>query len=179
MKKTITIILLILIFLFIFFLQSNFFNWFTIAGIKPNLFIILVLFIGLFIGKKIGFIFGILFGLFIDIVMSQSLGLTSMMLGIVGLLGEYFDKSFSKDNKLTIMLTVAGSTLIYEIGMYILKIIKWNVPIELLPFLKIVMIEMLYNIILIILLYPLIRKSGEYLEETFKNKAILTKYFNI
>ena len=51
MKKTITILCLILIFFLIYFLQANFFTWFNIAGILPNLYVILVLFIGFERGK--------------------------------------------------------------------------------------------------------------------------------
>ena len=64
MKKTISIILMFVTFLIIYFLQSNFFNWFTIAGVKPNLFIILTLFISLFAGAKIGTAYGIFFGIY-------------------------------------------------------------------------------------------------------------------
>lgn len=53
MKKTITIISIILVFFLIYFLQANFFTWFNIAGIMPNLYVILVLFIGLFIKRKL------------------------------------------------------------------------------------------------------------------------------
>lgn len=53
MKKTITIICLILSFFVIYFLQANFFTWFNIAGIMPNLYVILVLFIGLFMKRKL------------------------------------------------------------------------------------------------------------------------------
>ena len=52
MKKTLTIIILCIVFVLIYLLQINLFNWFTIAGIKPNLFIILALFIGLYSGRK-------------------------------------------------------------------------------------------------------------------------------
>ena len=54
MKKTLIIVSLFIVFLIIYFLQANFFNSFTIAGIKPNLFIVFVLFLGLFSGRKIG-----------------------------------------------------------------------------------------------------------------------------
>ena len=53
MKKTITIICLILSFFVIYFLQANFFTWFNIAGIMPNLYVILELFIGLFMKRKL------------------------------------------------------------------------------------------------------------------------------
>ena len=74
MKKAIAIISLIIAFFVIYFLQTNFFTWFTIGGIMPNLFIILVLFIGLFIGKKVGFILGIVFGIILDFLLGQAVG---------------------------------------------------------------------------------------------------------
>lgn len=50
----------------------NFFSWFTIAGIKPNLFIILVLMIGLFAGKIPGITCGIIEGLLLDFFIGKS-----------------------------------------------------------------------------------------------------------
>ena len=179
MKKLIAIILLILISLLIFFLQSDLFNWFNISGIKPNLFIILTLLIGLFIGNKVGVIFGFIIGIFIDVLTNQDLGCTSMMLSIIGLLGEFFDRFFSKDNKITIMLTTAGSTIIYELGMYVLKIVKYNITIEIIQFFKIASIESIYNVILVIILYPIIKRIGEYIEKTLKNKEFLRNYIDI
>lgn len=55
MKKTITIITIIFIFFLIYFLQANFFTWFNMAGVMPNLYVILVLFIGLFMKRKLRF----------------------------------------------------------------------------------------------------------------------------
>ena len=60
MKKTLSIIILCIVFWITNLLQANFFSWFTIAQIKPNLFIILVLFVGLYAGNKISIPFGIL-----------------------------------------------------------------------------------------------------------------------
>ncbi len=51
MKKALTIIILCIVFILIYLLELNFFSWFTIAGVKPNLYIIFVLFIGLYSGK--------------------------------------------------------------------------------------------------------------------------------
>ena len=56
MKKFSIFIGLILTFFVIYFLQVNIFNNFTIAGIKPNLFIIYILFIGLFANQILGII---------------------------------------------------------------------------------------------------------------------------
>ncbi len=177
MKKFLTIIGIIVTFFVFYFLQANFFTWFNIAGIMPNLFIILTLFIGLFIGKKLGFVLGLIFGIYLDFLVAKSVGFSGVMLALVGLAAEYLDKNFSKDSRITIILIVMGSTIFYEIGMYIFQILKWGIAIEILPFLRILAIEAFFQIILVIILYPMIQKVGGIVEEAFKNKVVSTRYF--
>ncbi|MEI3434621.1 MAG: hypothetical protein V8R26_06540 [Clostridia bacterium] len=74
------------------------------------------------------------------------------------------------------MLISVGTTLICEIIAYIYKIIN-GASIEVLAFLKIVLIEIIFNLMIIIIIYPLIRKLGEKLEQVFNEDKILTKYF--
>lgn len=177
MKKALTIILLIISFLIVYFLQSNFFSWFTIAGVKPNLFIILVLFVSLFAGMKIGIPFGVLTGLFLDIIIGKNIGIYAIMLGLTGIIGGYFDKNFSKDSRITIMLMVIGSTCVFEIGSYILQVIELSIHVEIMPFVITLLIEVIYNTILTIILYPMIQTLGYKIEDIFKGQKILTRYF--
>ena len=177
MKKFLSILLIIVSFLIIYFIQSNFFTWFTIANVKPNLFVIFILCIGLFAGKKLGLIFGIIFGFFIDVVIVRQIGISGIMLGLIGLLGEYLDKNFSKESRITIMLMIAASTAIYEIGGYIFNMIALDINVEILQFVRILIIEVIYNLLITIVIYPLIQKIGHALEEVFKTKNILTRYF--
>lgn len=177
MKKALNILILIITFFIIYFLQVNFFSWFTIAGVKPNLFIIFVLFISLFAGMKVGVPFGILAGLFLDIIIGKNIGISAIMLGIIGVIGGYFDKNFSKESRITIMLMVVGSTCVFEIGTYILQAIQLSIYVEVGPFLIKLLIEVLYNTILTIILYPLMQKLGYRIEDNFKVQQILTKYF--
>lgn len=177
MKKALSIVVLILSFFIIYFIQANFFTWFTIAKVQPNLFVIFVLCIGLFAGKKLGLILGIIFGFFLDIIIGRQLGITGIMLGIIGLTGEYLDKNFSKESRITIMLMIAASTGIYEIGCYIFNVIAQEVNMEIILFVKTLLIEILYNLLIAIVIYPLIQRLGHALEEIFKTKNILTRYF--
>lgn len=177
LKKFLSIICLILSFFITYFLQANFFTWFTISGVMPNLFVVLVLFIGLFIGKKLGLVFGLVFGIYLDLLLGKAVGISGVMLGLIGLIGEYLDKNFSKDSRITMILMVASSTIIYEIGCYIFQILKWNILIEIIPFIRTLIIEVIFNIVLVIILYPLIQKAGYYLENLFKKKTVLTRYF--
>ena len=160
----------------IFFMQSNIFSSFTIAGIKPNLIIIFVLFIGLFTTQALGIGFGVICGLIIDLIYGRVIGTTAIMLCIIGYLGSYFDKNFSKENKLTIILMTIGATLIFELGLYFINSIILDFDREYLYFFKILIIEIIYNILLTIILYPLIQKTGYLLERTFKRNNILTRY---
>ena len=177
MKKTLVYVLLIITFFIFYFLQSNFFSWFTIAGIKPNLFIILVITIGLFAGRNLGLAFGILFGFLIDIYLGKTIGITALMLGVIGWIGGYIDKNFSKEGRITLMLIIALSTIIFETGKYGIECIVYRMTFEILVFLKILAVEVLYNVILTIILYPLIIRIGYDIEDTVKGKNILTRYF--
>lgn len=177
MKKALTILILFIIFLFIYFLQANFFQGFTIAGVMPNLFVILILFISLFAGIKLSLPFAIISGLYLDIIMGKSIGITAIMLGVVSVLGVYFDKSFSKESKITIILMVAAVSGIFEIGSYILKVAQQSIYVEIDQFVIKLLIEIFYNIILTIILYPLIQKWGYKMENIFKGNRILTRYF--
>ncbi len=177
MKKTLVIVLLIIAFFFSYLLQSNFFSWFTIAGIKPNIFIILVMCVGLFAGKTTGSMLGILFGLLIDIFIGKKIGISGILLGSVGFIGGYLDKDFSKDSKLTIILMCVGVTIFYELADYFILELIYKFEIELLPLIKVILIECLYNTILIIIFYPIIQKMGYRMEEIFKGSNILTRYF--
>ena len=86
MKKVLVIIEIFIIFLALFFLQSNFFSWYNIAGIAPNLFMILALFIGLFMGRKYGFVFGIILGLMLDLFIGAKIGINAIAMGITVIL---------------------------------------------------------------------------------------------
>ena len=177
MRKIFINIAIIILFIFIYLLQSNLFTQFKIAGVMPNLFVILMLYIGLFMGKNSAIIYGTIFGLLIDIFISRKLGITSIMLIVVGVISNLFDKNFSKDNRITVMAMVGASTLIYEIGAYILSYIFLNINMETWVFIQILLIETIYNIILTIIIYPIMQLTGYDIEEEYKENKILTRYF--
>ena len=177
MKNTLIVIVAIIVFLLLYFFQVNFFNWFNIAGISPNLFVIFILFIGLFAGKRLGIPMGIFLGICFDFFINKKIGISGIMLGLIGGLGGILDKNFSKDSRITIIIMTIVATAVYEIGIYILNIMLLSITPEIIPFAKILSIETLYNILLVIILYPILQKAGYYIEDAFKGNSILTKYF--
>ena len=177
MRKFVTVIGLIIVFFLIYFLQANVFSTFTIAGIKPNLFVIYILFVGLFANQILGISFGVVIGLILDLLYGKKIGISAVMFCVIGYLGAYFDKNFSKENKLTIIFMVVGATAIYEFGTYFLNSIFLEFEREYWNFIKILFIEILYNVLLSIIFYPMIQKLGYLIDRNFKRNNILTRYF--
>lgn len=177
MKKFLIILALIVQGLIIYFLQVNVFSYLTIAGVKPNLLVIYILCIGLFANSYVGIGLGTFFGLLLDLLFGKVIGISAIMLCIIGYLGSYFDKNFSKDNKITIILMVMGATVIYEFGSYFVSSIILNFDAEYWVLIKKLIIEVVYNSLLVIIFYPLIQKIGYWIDRNFKKTNILTRYF--
>ena len=138
----------------------------------PNLIVMFVLFISLFSTHIIGITYGVFLGIFIDLIIGKRIGISGIMLGIVGLAGGILDKNFSKESKLTIIIMVIVSTLIYEIGSYLFGYFMYNFDLEVLSFTKMLFIEILYNVILTIIFYPLIKSLGYKIIAKAKLKSV-------
>lgn len=177
MKKFLINLILIVIGFVIYFLQSNFFSWFSIAGVKPNLFVVYILFIGLFGNKSMGIIYGAGVGIFLDLIFKEKVGQNLLGLALIGVIATIFDKNFSKDSRITIMFMVFGSTVIFEVASYFINYIIYSINVELVNFVKILLIEVVYNILITVIIYPLIQKFGYYIENEYKGNRILTRYF--
>lgn len=177
MKKFIINLFLVIIGFLIYFLQSNFFTWFNIGGIKPNLFVIYILFIGLFGNKTMGILYGAIFGIIIDLLFGYKIGINMIGLVLVGFIAIIFNKNFSKDSRITIMLMVFGLTVIFELISYFINYIVYSINLEIFSFVKILIVEVIYNILITIIIYPLMQKFGYYIENEYKGNKILTRYF--
>ena len=177
MKKFLIHTGLVITFVIIYLLQSIFFSEFTIAGIMPNIFIILMLYIGLYMGRTEGIIYGIIFGIFLDLWIGKTLGLTSIALALIGVISGILDKTFSKDSRLIVLLMGALCTIIYEVALYIMQYMVLSINIEILQFIQILLIEVFYNVIIISILYPLMKFTGYEIENEIKGDKILTRYF--
>ena len=175
-KKVSTIILFIIGFL-LYFIQKNIFSNLKIAGIIPNIFIIYILFLGLYTNSKVSIAIGIFIGFILDCTYGKCIGISSTMFCILAYLTSYFDKNFSKDNKITILLMCMGATIIFELGYYAINSIVFSFNIEFWNFTKKILVEILYNTLLLIIIYPLFQKLGYILDRKYKKSNLLTRYF--
>lgn len=176
-KKVLINALLIVSFIIIYLLQVNLFSWFKIAGVMPNLFVIFILFIGLFFSRGLGIAYSVIFGFLLDLFIGKKIGISAVMFGFVGLIGGIFDKNFSKESRMTIIIMVMVTTCVYELGSYILGYFINGYSFEILQFIKLLLIEILYNGMITIIFYPLMQNLGYKIEEEYKGNKILTRYF--
>lgn len=177
MKKFKSFLILLLLFLIIYFLQFNFFTWFNIRGIMPNLFVVFTLFVGIFIGQRIGIAVGLFVGIVVDVIIGKQVGFTGIALGIVGYVGELLDKNFDKNSLLTLLAMVAIVTFGYELVNMFYIIVRNGLNFNIFIFLIMIIVEVLFNVLLVMIFYPLIKKIGHYFEEVFKVKRVLTRYY--
>ena len=75
------------------------------------------------------------------------------------------------------MLMVLSSTVIVEVLNYLFKYMFEGISVEIFNFVKILILEVIFNLLLTIILYPLIRKFGYDIENEYKGNKILTRYF--
>lgn len=126
MRKLLGVLAIFLSFLIIYFIQANFFSWFNIAGIKPNLFLILAVVLGIFLGKYYGFGIGAIIGIFLDIFISQKIGINAIALSICGLLSGEFTRITTEKSRIAIILILIGMTFLSNLIIYILRIMLLN-----------------------------------------------------
>lgn len=130
----------------------------------------------MFTGKISGLVCGAISGIFLDLFIETSIIIEPIMFGIIGFISGILAKNFSKENKLNIMIMVTITTLCYETGVYILRIFLFSIQFEILPFIKIILIECFYNAMITIIIYPIMQYFGQKIEENiFENKIL--RYF--
>ena len=126
-----------------------------------------------------GFSLGFLFGLYIDIINGRLVGISAILLCLIGFFAEYMYKNISNDNKVTMILIVAFNTVFFETIGYIISMWRLSVTGEFFEFIKILGIETFYNIIITIIIYPIIQKTSIWLLDVFKNKNLTNKIFMV
>ena len=124
-----------------------------------------------------GIVYGAVWGIFLDLLFKEKIGINLFGLALIGIIATIFDKNFSKDSRITIIFMVFGTTIILEMVTYFMNYVVYSINIEILKFIEILIIEIIYNILITIIIYPLIQRFGYYIENEYKGNKILTRYF--
>ncbi|MCI8542515.1 rod shape-determining protein MreD [Acetatifactor aquisgranensis] len=154
-----------------FVLQCSVFSSLALAGIIPNLMIILTSSFGFMRGEREGLLIGFFCGLMSDIFFGGFLGFYALLLMYIGFLNGKFCKIFyPEDIKLPLALIVV-SDLSYGIICYILTFMLRSRFAFSYYFTHIILPETLYTIVVTLFLYPVILKVNEKLEGYERKRA--------
>ena len=164
-------IVVTLFILFGFILQCSVFGSIAMAGIIPNLMIILTSSFGFMRGEREGLIIGFCCGLLNDIFFGSFLGFYALVLMYIGFLDGKFSRIFyPEDIKLPIALIVT-SDLSYGVICYVLLFMLRGKFQFAYYFSHVILPEALYTIVVALFLYPVILKVNEKLEAGEKRRA--------
>ncbi len=156
---------------FCFLLQCSVFHSLALAGIIPNLMIVLTSAFGFMRGEKEGLIIGFFCGLLSDIFFGSFMGFYALLLMYIGYLNGKFSRIFyPEDIKLPIALIIT-SDLSYGIICYVLLFMLRGRLQFTYYFLHIILPEALYTIVVTLFLYPLILNVNKRLEAYEKRRA--------
>lgn len=115
MRRKVTMAVLILVGII---LQSTVCQMISIASIKPNLLIILIVSFGLMRGRRDGMLTGFFCGLLTDIFFNSIIGFNALIYLWVGYFSGYFYRIFYDDDIKTPLFLISVSDLVYGIVQY-------------------------------------------------------------
>lgn len=173
MRKTLTSVIVFCVISISIFLQANLLEVIPLNGTSANMGIILVASLGLICGKFVGGVTGAVYGLIYDIAFGRAIGIYTGMYILVGLVSGTLNKNFSKDNKVSMILLISIITAIFEAVLYLFFILFRNYDFELQGFVFITIKEILYNTILILMLYKFLIWFGEMINKSKKSYYLL------
>lgn len=177
MKKNIIIIFLLIISYLVFFIQMAFFNNIAMWGVKPNLILIYLTLLVTYTNKPAYIFVAIIAGLIIDFSSSSIIGATTLSLLTATLIVEKFNNIIYTSSIYVDILKIAVATIVYGIIYYLLCIAIKQSNFEGLVFLKILGIEIIYNTLIVMIIYPATSFIGSKLKAIYKNNNMLTRYF--
>lgn len=168
MKRKLAVFLIITV---CFLLQSTLFQSLSFASVSPNLLIVVTSSFGFMRGRKEGMWIGFFSGLILDIFFGSVIGFYALIYAYIGYVNGFFRKRFFPDDIKLPLILIAASDLSYNILVYLfLFFLRGRFRIGY-YFLNIMLPELVYTILVTIVLYFVILKINNKLEETEKRRA--------
>ena len=165
-------IVLFLIISICFVLQTTTFQSLSIAGIAPNLLIIVVAAFGLMRGKTEGMYIGFFSGLLIDIFCGFYLGIYALLYMYVGYLTGLFQKRYYPEDIKLPLLIISVSDFFTNVIIYLILFLTRSRFDFGYYFSNVILPELVYTMIITIFLYLLLLKINQKLEAYEKRRAI-------
>lgn len=161
----------ILMIIVCFVLQSAVFGRLRLAGVSPNVLLILTASCAIMRGRRSGLLMGFFCGLFADIFFGDILGLNALLYMYTGFVCGYFRKIYYPENMVLPLTIIAVSDLVYAFLSYVfLFLLRTRLNIGFYMG-HVIVPEVLYTVIAALLVYPCILRVYLYLEDVEQRSA--------
>lgn len=168
MRRKITLFFIIFI---CFLLQTTVFQALSFAGISPNLLIVVTAAFGFMRGRKEGMWIGFFCGLLLDIFYGSMVGFYALVYMYTGYINGFFRKRFYPDDIKLPMILITASDLACNLVVYLFLFLmrgKFQIGYY---FMRIILPELVYTILVTVFLYFVILKINQKLEQIEKRSA--------
>ena len=153
-------------------LQVSAFPYLDIAGIKPNLLLMLTCITGFTMGERMGLAEGFFAGLLLDLMAGGRVGFTALVYMYAGVLNGFFYKDYVKEELFLPMGLVALSTFVYEFLYYVFYFLLQN-KLRLSYYLtRIIIPEVIYTVLITLLAYVFIYFIARKVEQSKKRRTV-------
>ena len=152
-----------------FIINSTLFEAINLNGVRPDLFIVIIVTVAILRNGSEGALFGFFLGLMQDIFFGNILGFFALIYAVTGYLcGKPF-KYIYRENYLVPMILVFVATIFFEVATFfcVVHSLKMFFP----ALIKIILPKCVYNVCVILFVYPLLYFVNNKLE-TKENKNI-------
>lgn len=153
MKRCITIGIIIIV---CFLLQSTAFHYIELAGVVPNLLLIVTMSFGLMRGRREGLLVGFFSGLLIDIFFGSVLGPYAFIYMTLGYSNGFFHRIYYLEDVLLPMFMITVNDFLYNAIIYIVFFMLRNKLDFSVYMTDIILPEMIYTIIITLFLYKIL-----------------------
>ncbi|MCR4923585.1 MAG: rod shape-determining protein MreD [Lachnospiraceae bacterium] len=147
-----------------FLLQSTVFRWLAIAGIVPNILIIITSSFGFMRGRKEGMVIGFVCGLLVDIFFGDIIGFYALIYLFIGYINGIFRAIFYPEDIKLPMILISTSEIIYCLLCYIFLFLLRGRLNFLHYLLYVILPEIVYTVVITIIIYRGILLINEWLE---------------
>lgn len=154
-----------------FLLQTSVFDMVRLAGITPNILIVLTCSTAVMRGQKAGMLTGFFSGLLLDIFFGKYLGAYAFLFMIFGFVDGFFHRMYYSDDNVLPLILIGSNDLIYGLLMYVAAGLLHR-HLHFLYYLRAVILpELVYTVAVAIILYRLLLRINDRLSRTEQGSA--------
>lgn len=163
MKRCITIGIIIII---CFLCQSTVFHFLELAGVVPNLLLIVTMSFGLMRGRREGLLVGFFSGLLVDIFFGSVLGPYAFIYMTLGYINGFFHRIYYVEDVLLPMIMITLNDFTFNIIIYMVFFMLRN-RLNFMDYLgHVILPEIIYTILITLFFYKILVKINLHLKKS-------------